>query len=233
MTSECTSGRFMKRTLGAALLTVALATSSAAPSFAVSTESASRESPSTSAAVQMAGDAGPATNVPGWEQQQMALLSEMVQPSIEGFTLDYDGALNAGVDATFAAEFAGGFVLGGGTVVNDTSLAPLIFTEEQRTLIDGARACLGTSGVGVYWWGHQLRLNSCHTQSLIGALQAGVGAAGVAGVITAATGVGGAAAVIAGAVLAVGLGAVTVCNMYGTGIYLNQLWTGAPFCWGQ
>lgn len=129
-------------------------------------------------------------------------------------------------------EFAHGFDLVGGNVKGAPSDVTQKSAEEKR-ITSLASSCSGSNGNGIYWWGNQIRLDSCNTQLLISMIAAGAGTAALAGAIASWTGAGGAAGAIVAAILTIGAAGLSACASYGNGIYLNQLWTGTPFCWGQ
>ncbi|MCS4277785.1 hypothetical protein M2390_003000 [Mycetocola sp. BIGb0189] len=167
------------------------------------------------------------------EGNSLELLTQAVTRENDNLTFDYAKALSAGVDETFAADYARGILLAGGVVHGSPGVKVPTLSVSDQELRQSVRACLGRNGVENYWWGHQLRIDSCNTQLVIGLLTAGAGISALAAIITAATGAGAVAGTVAAAVLTVGAGAVTACNMYGRGVFLNHLWTGTPFCWGQ
>jgi len=149
---------------------------------------------------------------------------------------DYQRALRSGVQLQVANEFAAGIVAGGGGVARgpasttSSSTAAQAQTQALKTL---ASNCQGRKGASKYWWGSQLRLNSCGANVLINAIWAGAGLAALAGIITAVTGVGGIAGAVVAALLTIGAGVLGVCASWGTGIYINQYWVGPPVCWAQ
>jgi len=216
-------------TLGSLLTALVMMFSMVSPSFA--SASPGEELPDRSSATfREAAEIGTVT---ADEAKQLAVLAQAVTFDDKAVMFDYAQALELGADESFATDYARGILLADGTVQNAPATEALVLSASDEELTQAAAACRGTNGVGYYWWGHQLRVDSCNTQLLVGALTAGAGIAAVAAVITAATGAGAVAGTIAAAVLTVGAGAVTACNMYGNGVFLNQLWTGTPFCWGQ
>jgi hypothetical protein len=167
------------------------------------------------------------------EIAQVSLAGQSVAVKGSVHIFDYAGAVKAGVSASEALKFAEGMTAGGGTVVGGPSnLAVKSFALSQA--IQAARSqCHGRNGHSTYWWGNQIAIDSCNTSVLINAVWAGAGLSALGGIISAATGAGAALGAIAAAVLTVGAGALGICASWGNGIYLNQLWTGQPGCWGQ
>jgi hypothetical protein len=101
-------------------------------------------------------------------------------------------------------------------------------------VVTAAKAhCYGKTNSSTQWFGHQMKLNSCYTTEIIGALTAGTGGAAIVAGILAITGVGAAVAGIVAGVLGVFLGAITVCSHNGNGIILDESWTGQVWCAGQ
>ena len=146
---------------------------------------------------------------------------------------DYSAAVRSGVPAPEALKFAEGMKAGGGNVLG----APSTLAAQSAALSQVVQAaksqCHGRNAHSTYWWGNQIALDSCNTSVLINSVWAGAGLSALGGIISAATGAGAALGAIAAAVLTVGAGALGICASWGNGIYLNQLWTGQPGCWGQ
>ena len=166
------------------------------------------------------------------DERQLSLIGQATDIEDGMLSFDYAEALELGASQAFADDYALGVVVGGQSVLNGPSSLQERAAEAEPLMM-AAAACLGSTYVGTYWWGQQLALNSCQTNLLVNAMWTGVGIAMIAGLISSWTGYGGALGAVAAAVLTVGAGAIGMCNMYGRGVYLNHLWTGQPFCWGQ
>ncbi|WP_435081379.1 hypothetical protein [Clavibacter michiganensis] len=139
-------------------------------------------------------------------------------------------ALERGALPSIVREVAIGIVAGGGTVSGIT-LGESEVGAIARVMLDSN--CTGETNYSTQWFGHQLKLNSCDTNRLIGALAAGAGIATIAAIITSETGVGGIAGALIAGVLAIGGGAIAYCAADGNGVILDQGWNGAPWCAGQ
>lgn len=142
---------------------------------------------------------------------------------------DYTGAVVDGMSESDASEFARGVVLTGGVIdgVTQDAVPNAKATADATAALAG---CSGRQGIGWYWWGGQLMLDSCTTSVVINLMLGGVGVVTLAGALS---WIGAPAAVVAGAVLTIGAAALGVCGSWGNGIYMNYLYTGTPFCWGQ
>ncbi|ALD12483.1 hypothetical protein [Clavibacter capsici] len=143
---------------------------------------------------------------------------------------DADVAIERGALPLTVRQVAVGIVAGGGTVsgitVDDDEVAAV-----ARIILDSN--CVGETDYSTQWFGHQLKLNSCDANRLIGALAAGAGIATVAAIITSETGVGGIAGALIAGLLAIGGGALAFCAADGNGLIVDQGWNGVPWCAGQ
>ncbi|WP_157875117.1 hypothetical protein [Arthrobacter sp. PAMC 25486] len=174
--------------------------------------------------------------VTDYQSQQVDLVLKSVS-NVDGVDqFDYTEAVAAGVDAEFATEFAAGFIAGGGVPFNapaGVEVAGAELAEVAGTVAAAAAACQGRTGSNFYWWGHQIRMDSCLTNVVINAMWGGVGVAGLVGIFASPTGIGAAAAVVAAAMFTIGAAGLGICASWGSGIYINQLYVGPPICWAQ
>ena len=145
---------------------------------------------------------------------------EAYEDASEG--LDYAAAKSdPDIDIEFLQEFAAGYEVGGGNLIN-------ISDQEQKTLttqtelqaedITPLANCNGTNG----YMPSMLFLDSCNASAISSLIATGAGLAAIAAAISAATGVGAVAAgAIAGALAAAG-GLATLCNAWNTGIIIHH-----------
>lgn len=169
-----------------------------------------------------ASTAGPADPLP--PAVELAFESRTV--SVDGVvSFDFSGALESGVPEAVAVDFARGVVTAGGVVES----APILIEPFAGA---SARACSGQNSITPQWYGNQVQLDSCMTNRVLGALNSGAGAAGIAAILSsAAAPIAAVAGVLAG-VLVVMSGAVGICSADGNGFVLHQVWTGQSWCTG-
>jgi hypothetical protein len=139
-------------------------------------------------------------------------------------------ALALGARPETVREVATGIVAAGGTVSGVSVDASAVRVAREAVQLS---SCVGVNDYSTQWFGHQLKLDSCNTSRLIGALAVGAGAAGIAALITAWTGAGPVVAGVIAGVLTIGGGAIAICAADGDGLILDQGWNGVPWCSGQ
>lgn len=167
---------------------------------------------------------------------QVALVDlEIKSVSVMGgvSVFDYSAAVRLGVPAPEALKFAEGMKAGGGNVLGGPSTLAAQSAALSQAVQSATSQCHGRNARSTYWWGNQIALDSCNTSVLINSIWAGAGISAIAGLISAWTVGGGAVGALGAAILTVGAGALGICASWGHGIYLNQVWTGQPGCWGQ
>lgn len=133
-------------------------------------------------------------------------------------TLDAAGALEAGVDAQVVRELESGLTWGKTRRAVSRSLS-------AHEAVAQAAACAGRTAfyrkvVYVEIW-----MNDCDVRGLTGIMTAGGGVMAIAGGIISLTAIGipiGVAVAIAGGLIAVGSGALQVCNRVGRGVVLDN-----------
>jgi hypothetical protein len=173
----------------------------------------------------------PTTTVTAAELSQIRLASKSASGSAGSVTFDYAAAVRSGVAVQVATDFATGITAGGGVAINAPATASAPSALLQKTA--AASNCQGRNGYSTYWWGTQIRLDSCNTNVVVNALWGGVGVSALAGILSSETGVGAVAGGVAAAILTIGAAGLGICGSWGTGTYINQVWASAPGCWAQ
>ena len=139
---------------------------------------------------------------------------------------DAAGALALGVQKSLVDEFATGIEAGGGRVIGAAVDAGKVATARSAA-VALASNCQGINELSYQWFGQQLKLDSCVTGRIIGALSAGAGTAALIALITSETGIGGLAGGIVAALFTIGAGVLGSCAADGTGVIIDPAWCAA------
>ncbi|WP_022907060.1 hypothetical protein [Curtobacterium sp. B18] len=147
---------------------------------------------------------------------------------VDTTTRTFDAAIAraAGADTSLVAEFAAGYVAGGGAVQH-IRVDPDVVAATEGIGIDG---CSGKSSFDVTGLQANLYLNSCVSNDVVGKLTQGAGVAAVVALISAETGVGAVAAGIVTGLLTIGAGALASCNAKGRGTVSHNI-AGSAIVW--
>lgn len=163
------------------------------------------------------------------EISQIEIAQASVDLTSSPATFDYAEAVNSGVTTENAGLFASGFDAIGGSILSGPFALPAL-SGEMTASVQALADCGGRNAFGTYWWGMQVAMNSCVTNTVMGAIGVAGGAVIIAGALS---WIGAVPAALIGGLMAIGAGAIAICASWGNGIYANVLWAGAPFCWGE
>jgi hypothetical protein len=166
-------------------------------------------------------------------EAEVATLRPTLTPDTSGrIHFDAKAALALGASPTTVSQVATGIAAAGGTVSGVAVQAGAV--NATANVLAAAKAkCYGVNNYSVQWFGDQLKINSCVTSAVIGALSAGAGVAGIVAVITSETGIGGIAAGLIAGILAIGAGVLATCGSRGNGTIIDLSWAGIPWCASQ
>lgn len=151
-----------------------------------------------------------------------------IEKSTKDGIFDYSVAVQNGVDANVAREWAQGVYAAGGVVAG----APADLAASAKASPRSTRAvCRGQNKIWTDILGVHARLSSCVVPKVVSALQAGAGAATLAATIATAASLGvGAVTAIVPAVMHYSAWSIDACSKNGTGV---ELALSGFVCWAQ